>query len=295
MMIFEVKFGGTRHPVSSLAEASKLFRAWIDANDFGGSDLKKSDGWLYKIGGRTHFGYVSYNGRTWRGTYGEEGHEEIFDTVIQTIEPPTPPQIEAPKSATSKRTIADVIREGISTGLDNGAVLAEVKKHFPQSNTSAACVSYYRSKMKKSSPAKALKAPTKPATASKVELKTVDYLVKEWRQGFTAKVYVDGKLYSGVIDMGDDGDNSHFEFSNLEAYKTLNIAEIRELAADILAKREYDRLTKGKVCLMKDSKLYTVKGATVELVRKKNPTATIINGMTVAQFREVLAAVEAAQ
>ncbi|UGL62811.1 hypothetical protein [Xanthomonas phage MET13-T1] len=294
--MFEVKFGGKRHLAATLADASKLFTAWIDANDFGASDLKKSDGFLYKEGSRTYYGYVSYNGRTWRGVYGQEGHVEIFDRVIETTADYVPPTEEAPAATVAiakPKTIADVIRAGISAGLDNGEVLAEVKKAFPEGSTSAACVSYYRSKMKKSPAAKALAAPAE-ARKVKVELKSVEYLVKEWRQGFTAKVYVDGKAYCTVIDMDDEA-SPHFEFSHTDAYELLNIEELRTMAADILAKREYDRLTKGKVCIMKDSKLYTIKGASLELVRQKNPTATVINGMTVEQFRKVLKTVADAQ
>lgn len=46
-------------------------------------------------------------------------------------------------------TIADTIRSAISAGKTNEEVLAAVKAAHPDSNTSPACVSYYRSKMKK--------------------------------------------------------------------------------------------------------------------------------------------------
>ncbi|ANT45281.1 hypothetical protein Xoosp2_59 [Xanthomonas phage Xoo-sp2] len=197
-------------------------------------------------------------------------------------------------------TIADTIRSAISAGKTNEEVLAAVKAAHPSSNTSSACVSYYRSKMKKSPIAKA-SAASMGARKIKVALKSVEYLVKEWRQGFTAKVYVDGKAYCTVIDMDDDV-SPHFEFSHTDAYELLDIVELRSMAADILAKKEYDRLTKGKVAMLKDGKIYTVKpnlGAItpqfLELVRQKNPTASVINGMTIAQFRQVLKAVEATQ
>lgn len=46
-------------------------------------------------------------------------------------------------------TIASTIRTALQAGLNNTEVLEIVKANHPDANTSAACVSYYRSKMKK--------------------------------------------------------------------------------------------------------------------------------------------------
>lgn len=43
------------------------------------------------------------------------------------------------------RTIAGVIRDGLATGRQTNDILAEVRSLFPESNTNANCVSYYRS------------------------------------------------------------------------------------------------------------------------------------------------------
>jgi len=64
-MNYEVKFDGTKKTAGSLTEASKMFRDWIDLNDFGASNLKASDGHLFKDGKR--IGFISYNGRVWEG------------------------------------------------------------------------------------------------------------------------------------------------------------------------------------------------------------------------------------
>lgn len=68
-------------------------------------------------------------------------------------------------------TIADVIRAGITAGMNNADILVEVKAKFPAANTSPACVSYYRSKMKKSgaTPSKS-KAVAKAAADADTEM-----------------------------------------------------------------------------------------------------------------------------
>lgn len=78
MSKYEIKFGGSKKSVKSLAEASKLFQDWIDENYYGASDLSASDGHLYKNG--KLFGYVSYNGRVWEGNQRDwKNSKEIFD------------------------------------------------------------------------------------------------------------------------------------------------------------------------------------------------------------------------
>ena len=52
-------------------------------------------------------------------------------------------------------TIADTTRASLAEGKTNEQVLADVKAAHPTANTSAACVSYYRSKMKKAGTATA--------------------------------------------------------------------------------------------------------------------------------------------
>ena len=52
-------------------------------------------------------------------------------------------------------TIANTIRASLAQGKTNEQVLADVKAAHPTANTSAACVSYYRSKMKKAGAAPA--------------------------------------------------------------------------------------------------------------------------------------------
>jgi hypothetical protein len=53
------------------------------------------------------------------------------------------------KKNLGKVRIADVIRQGIKDGLDNEKILMNVKKKFPDCNTNAGCVTWYRCHMKK--------------------------------------------------------------------------------------------------------------------------------------------------
>lgn len=46
-------------------------------------------------------------------------------------------------------TIASIIKDGIAAGKNTAEILEMVKAEKPEANTSAACVAYYRSKMKK--------------------------------------------------------------------------------------------------------------------------------------------------
>ena len=62
-------------------------------------------------------------------------------------------------------TIADTIRASLAEGKTNEQVLADVKAAHPTANTSAACVSYYRSKMKKAGTAPAKPEPKAIAKA----------------------------------------------------------------------------------------------------------------------------------
>lgn len=240
--MFEVKFGGKRHPAATLKEASKLFTDWIAENDFGASDLAKSDGWLYKTHSpRTHFGEVSYNGRTWKGTYGVDDFEEIFDTVIEVIEP----QDEAPAATAIAKiegkasTIADVIREGLSAGLTTDEILANIKKAHPNAKTSPACVAYYRSKMKKAGATVAPKTKKLAKPKGKYVFKKLKYLVPEWKQGYTAEVYLDGAFVGNVIDFMDDGgDNPHYEFDVMGAKDKVDIKQMRLEVAAIFASKK---------------------------------------------------------
>ncbi|UTC27992.1 hypothetical protein [Stenotrophomonas phage A1432] len=243
--MFEVKFGGKRHQAATLAEASKLFTTWINENDFGASHLSKTDGDLFKGKSRVKFGEVSYNGRTWKGTYGQEGYVEMFDHVPEVIVEAETVAEAAPAATIAiekRKTIAEVIREGISQGLDNAQVLEKVREAFPNANTSPACVSYYRSKMKKAgatvAPTKAI-ASTKTKVKGKYVFKKLKYLVPEWKQGYTAEVYLNGVFIGNLTDFWDDGgDNPHYEFDVIGAKAKVNIEQIRKEVGAIFASKK---------------------------------------------------------
>lgn len=71
----------------------------------------------------------------------------------------------------AKQTISNTIRTALSQGLNTEQVLEVVKANHPNSNTSAACVAYYRSKMKKEG--KVVEVAPK-VEAAKVEVVKVD-------------------------------------------------------------------------------------------------------------------------
>lgn len=58
-----LSIGGERRDVGDLEEASKAFRAYVDGNGLGASDLRRDDGTL-RVRGKV-VARVSYNGRVW--------------------------------------------------------------------------------------------------------------------------------------------------------------------------------------------------------------------------------------
>lgn len=109
-------------------------------------------------------------------------------------------------------TIADTIRASLAEGKTNKQVLTDVKAAHPTANTSAACVSYYRSKMKKAGTAAATAtAPAKPKQSFEgmeldvtMHLHVSDLVNDVWlprdiarmAKGNVAFITADGKLYT---------------------------------------------------------------------------------------------------
>lgn len=118
-------------------------------------------------------------------------------------------------------SIADTIRAGIAAGKSNAEVLEAVKAAHPASNTSPACVSFYRSKMKKEgnaapTPPRAASAKAKPAKAAKVvqlppgarlgyHVAGVKSFIGMEGHGYNATLYFEGKKVAFVIDDAGGG------------------------------------------------------------------------------------------
>ena len=109
-------------------------------------------------------------------------------------------------------TIADTIRASLAEGKTNEQVLADVKAAHPSANTSAACVSYYRSKMKKAGTATAKPEPRAIAKAVAAASGNPSYTVKGVKSfignegyGFNATLYRDGKAVAFVYDDASGG------------------------------------------------------------------------------------------
>lgn len=109
-------------------------------------------------------------------------------------------------------TIADTIRASLAEGKTNEQVLADVKAAHPTANTSAACVSYYRSKMKKAGTATAKPEPRAIAKAVAAVSGNPSYSVKGVKSfigneghGFNATLYRDGKAVAFVYDDASGG------------------------------------------------------------------------------------------
>lgn len=109
-------------------------------------------------------------------------------------------------------TIADTIRASLAEGKTNEQVLADVKAAHPSANTSAACVSYYRSKMKKVGSAAAKPEPRAIAKAVAAASGNPSYTVKGVKSfigneghGFNATLYRDGKAVAFVYDDASGG------------------------------------------------------------------------------------------
>lgn len=219
-------------------------------------------------------------------------------------------------------TIADTIRSAISAGKTNEEVLAAVKAAHPGSNTSPACVSYYRSKMKKAGGSQAVataKAP-KPTPIAKAVSSGHGYSVKGVKSfrgnegyGFNATLYKDGKAIAFVYDDANGGCYS-YEWKDKDAVAPLEElakqkypdmkfeqmdAFVGSLVDDVLLAKDAAKLVKGKVAILKDGKIYTVKpnlgGITpqfLELVAKKNPTARVLNGLDTATVVAILKALQ---
>ena len=109
-------------------------------------------------------------------------------------------------------TIADTIRAALAEGKTNEQVLADVKAAHPSANTSAACVSYYRSKMKKAGSTTAKPEPRAIAKAVAAVSGNPSYTVKGIKSfigneghGFNATLYRDGKAVAFVYDDASGG------------------------------------------------------------------------------------------
>ena len=213
-------------------------------------------------------------------------------------------------------TIADTIRAALSAGKTNEEVLAEVKAAHPGSNTSPACVSYYRSKMKKAGTA-VPKAPKPKPIAKAVEVAVGHgYSVKGVKTfrgnegyGFNATLYKDGKAIAFVYDDANGGCYS-YEWKDTSAIAALEAlakekhpdlkfeqmdAFVNDLVEDVLLERDAAKLVKGKVAILKDGKLYSVKPKSgivtpefIALVRQKNAGAKVLNGLDTAAIVAIL-------
>ncbi|UYA98795.1 hypothetical protein P9A53_gp51 [Xanthomonas phage vB_Xar_IVIA-DoCa6] len=207
-------------------------------------------------------------------------------------------------------TIADTIRAGLADGKTNDEILAMVKQAHPTANTSPACVSYYRSKAKKAGGQAIAKAP-KAAPKQKALVAAVGghgYTVKGLKSfignegsGYNASIYRDGKLVAFAYDDASGGCLNiewkvEGEYELMKAY-VHSLPEVPEFEAvesfvddlvnDAFLLKDAAKLTKGKVAILKDGKLYTIKASNgvvtpqfLELVAKKNPTAKILNGLS---------------
>lgn len=214
-------------------------------------------------------------------------------------------------------TIADTIRSAISAGKTNEEVLAAVKAAHPGSNTSPACVSYYRSKMKKTganlpaAPKAPKQTPIAKATTAAVGHGYTVKGVKSFRgnegYGFNATLYKDGKAIAFVYDDANGGCYMYEWKDKAAEQPLLELAKqkypdmkfeqmdafVGSLIDDALLEKDAAKLTKGKVAILKDGKIYTIKAPNgtvtpqfLELVAKKNPTARILN---TAPLSEVIA------
>lgn len=221
-------------------------------------------------------------------------------------------------------TIADTIRSAILAGKTNEEVLAAVKAAHPDSNTSPACVSYYRSKMKKAgtnlptAPKAPKQTPIAKATTAAVGHGYTVKGVKNFRgnegYGFNATLYRDGKAIAFVIDDANGGCYSYewkdkAEEAILDAYvKTLPTRHeygmdltvdadwfVSDLVDDFNLEKDAAKLTKGKVAILKGGKIYTIKAPNgtvtpqfLELVAKKNAGARVLNGAPTAELVALL-------
>lgn len=214
-------------------------------------------------------------------------------------------------------TIADTIRSAISAGKTNEEVLAAVKAAHPDSNTSPACVSYYRSKMKKAgtnlpaAPKAPKQTPIAKATTAAVGHGYTVKGVKSFRgnegYGFNATLYKDGKAIAFVYDDANGGCYMYEWKDKAAEQPLLELAKqkypdmkfeqmdafVGSLIDDVLLEKDAAKLTKGKVAILKDGKIYTIKAPNgtvtpqfLELVAKKNPTARVLN---TAPLSEVVA------
>lgn len=107
-------------------------------------------------------------------------------------------------------TIADTIRASLAECKTNKQVLTGVKASHPTANTSAACVSYYRSKMKKAGTVTATATAKPKQSFEGMELDVTMHLhvsdlvndallprdVARMAKGNVAFIKADGKLYT---------------------------------------------------------------------------------------------------
>lgn len=209
-------------------------------------------------------------------------------------------------------TIADTIRSALAAGKTNEEVLAAVKAAHPSSNTTSACVSYYRSKAKKEggTPApRQSKAIAKPASGHGYAVKGVKTFRGNEGYGFNATLYKDGKAIAFVIDDANGGCYSYEWKDDAERVPFVEYAKQRmtevtmehddalvaSLVEDVLLERDAAKLVKGKVAILKGGKVYTVKPNLgdvtpqfIALVASKNPGAVVLNGKSTAELVAVL-------
>lgn len=218
-------------------------------------------------------------------------------------------------------TIADTIRSAISAGKTNEEVLAAVKAAHPDSNTSSACVSYYRSKMKKAGGAPAApktpKAPKQTAIAKAVNsghgysVKGVKFFRGNEGYGFNATLYRDGKAIAFVYDDATGGMlgwewRKDVDVKAEEALLKAHVAALPPISGcgvsipvdvdlyvdglvqDAQLLKDAQKFIKAGTAFVVGKDLYTTKSppteATLTALRTKHPTAVVMNGMADAEL-----------
>ncbi len=229
-------------------------------------------------------------------------------------------------------TIADTIRKALTEGKSNEQVLVDVKAAHPESQTTAACVSYYRSKMKKASPLVAAAKVDKKIESKKVVevtnsldqaiaaysvIKVKSFMGREGH-GFNATLCRGGKAVAFVWDDASGGPTSFDWIDRAEEKALLDLCSTmpsithfgvsldispcmfaEQLVNNFLLLKEIAKLTKGKIAyISKLGKLYTMPWGyrtteeVIALVKSKHEGCTILNGLSDA---EAMAAVRAIQ
>lgn len=124
-------------------------------------------------------------------------------------------------------TIKQTICDALSKGLNTAQVLEEVKAAFPNAKTSAACVAYYKSKMKKEAPAKAAPKAKAESVANIYTVKNLKSFIGMEGHGFNASLYRNGVLVAFVIDDASGGPLS-FDWKD----RTQPLVEVKRPSSD---------------------------------------------------------------